>query len=167
MNMLVHLTLGLIVCHDFQVYTAQRVEYVGGNFFGNENGESTRTLLSFLVSSLRGSYEDLICYVPITTLNWSTLLEHFNTVLKALFTVGLSVVLVLVDGHRTNIRFFSELGEGHCEITIQHPFDPESKLFTLYDPVHIFKNFYHNFHTHRYQKIVAVHEAIVIKKLLI
>ena len=133
----------------FQVYTSQRVEYVGGNFFGNENGNPTRTLLSFMVTSLCGSYEDMVCYVPIITLNWSSLLGHFSTVLNALQSVGLNVVLVLVDGHKTNIRFFSELGKGNHEISIEHPVKTDSKLFLMFDPVHIFKNFYHNFHTHR------------------
>jgi hypothetical protein len=80
------------------------------------------------------------------------LLEHFHVVLQALFDVGLSVVVVLVDGHKTNIKFFSELGEGNPEITIQHPVQADSKLFTMFDSVHIFKNFYHNFHAHRYQQ---------------
>ncbi len=137
----------------FQVYTSQRVEYVGGNFFGNENGDPTRTLLSFMVTSLCGSYEDMVCYVPIITLNWSLLLGHFNTVLTALQSVGLNVALVLVDGHKTNIRFFLELGQGSHEIEIQHPVQTDARLFLMFDSVHIFKNFYHNFHSHRYLTI--------------
>jgi hypothetical protein len=133
----------------FQVYTAQRVEYVGGSFFGNETGSPTRTLLSFLVSSLGGSYEDMICFIPTVTLNWSTLLKHFSTVLSSLHSIGFNVVLVLLDGHKTNIKFFLELGNGHKEICIQHPFNTSSKLFLMFDPVHIFKNFYHNFERKR------------------
>jgi hypothetical protein len=125
------------------------VEYVAGNFFGNENGDPTRTLLAFLISSLAGNYEDMVCFVPTVTLNWSDLLRHFEKVMRALSTVGFSVNLVLLDGHKTNVRFLSELGEGHLEVCLENPFQIGAQLFTMFDPVHIFKNFYHNFERHR------------------
>jgi hypothetical protein len=134
-----------------QVYTAQRVEYVAGNFFGNENGAPTRTLLSFLITSLGGNYEDLVCFAPTITLKWSDLLTHFEKVMRALVTVGFSVVLVLLDGHKTNVKFLSALGNGQLEICLDNPFQTGSRLFTMFDTVHIFKNFYHNFERHRYR----------------
>jgi hypothetical protein len=133
-----------------QVYTAQRVEYAGGNFFGNETGSPTRTLLSFLVTSLGGAYEDMVCFIPTVTLNWSILLSNFLKVLRALHSIGFSIVLVLVDGHKTNIKFFLELAMRSQEICIPHPFDSSSPLFLMFDPVHLFKNFYHNFQKRRY-----------------
>lgn len=91
----------------------------------------------------------MVCYVPTVTLNWSDLLTHFEKVMRALITVGFSVNLVLLDGHKTNIRFLSELGEGHLEVCLENPYQTGAQLFTMFDPVHIFKNFYHNFERHR------------------
>ena len=95
------------------------MEYVGGQFFGNENEAPTKTLLSFFLSSLHGSYEDLVCFVPMTSLTSSSLLQHFNEVLAKLLGIGFDVKLVLTDGHKTNIKFFTELGKGALELCIQ------------------------------------------------
>ena len=54
-------------------------------------------------------------------------------------------VVVLVDGHKTNVKFFSIIGHGELRVRIQHPFlDPEP-LFLMFDTVHLLKNFYSNF----------------------
>ena len=132
-----------------QVFTSQRVEYVGGQFFGNENQAPTKMLLSFFLSSLHGSYEDLVCFVPMTSLTAASLLHHFDVVLTKIQAIGFDVKLVLTDGHKTNIKFFSELGKGALELFIQNRAD--SSFFTMFDPVHIFKNFYHNFQRNRYE----------------
>ena len=125
------------------------MEYSGGCFFGNESGTPTRTLLSFLVTSIGGNYEDLICFFPQVSLNWLILLKHFEKVMAALHEVGLHVVVVILDGHKTNVRFYVELCGGHLTISIQHPMDLSSPLFLMFDPVHIFKNFYNNFERHK------------------
>lgn len=127
------------------MYTAQRVEYVGGTFFGNENQEATKTLLAFHVASLVGNYQDLVCFIPIISINSSLILSYTDVVLETLASVGLHVCLISVDGHQTNVRFFKELGQGSLEIRVPHPLDDRHHLFTIFDPVHLFKNFYHNF----------------------
>ena len=127
------------------------MEYTGGSFFGLETGAPTRTLLAFLVTSLGGNYEDMVCLAPTVTLNWSSLLKHFKEVLKALLSIGFNVVLILLDGHKINIRFLQELGNGTLEICIPNPLAQERKLFSMFDPVHLFKNFYHNFERRRYE----------------
>ena len=137
-----------VIFIPLQVYTSQRVEYVGGQFFGNENQAPTKTLLSFFLSSLHGSYEDLVCFVPMTSLTSSSLLRHFDDAIAKLQAIGFDVKLVLTDGHKTNIKFFTELGKGTLELHIQNSV-PESSFFTMFDPVHIFKNFYHNFQRNR------------------
>ncbi len=49
--------------------------------------------------------------------------------------IGLIITSVLVDGHTTNVRFFS---------VIQHPLESEVPLHLVFDTVHLFKNFYNN-----------------------
>ena len=134
---------------SLQVYTSQRAEYKGGKFFGHEQGVPTRTLLSFLISSLGGQYEDLVCFVPTVTLNAQSLFQHFQAVLKSLMSIGFFVAVILVDGHRINMKFFADLGNGSLEICIQNPLQAHSKLFLMFDPVHLYKNFYHNFERQR------------------
>ena len=91
----------------------------------------------------------MVCFVPTITLNSAALHQHFRKVVTALLDVGFFVVLVLLDGHKTNIKFFTELGEGSLEISIQNPLYTELKMFTMFDPVHLYKNFYHNFERNR------------------
>jgi hypothetical protein len=102
-----------------------------------------------LATSLGGSYEDMICYIPTSTLNWSSMMTHFQKVLEALIKVGFSVVLILCDGHKINVKFFIELGNGSLELSVPNPFNSSMPIFTMFDPVHLFKNFYHNFERKR------------------
>lgn len=132
------------------MYTSQRVEYSGGSFFGNEKDEPTRTLLAFYISSVCGPYEDLVCFVPVTTLHWDDLLSHFRQVGTALTQIGFQILPILTDGHRTNCRFFKELGGGILRIPVQSPFAENLPLFPIFDSVHLMKNFYNNFERKRY-----------------
>ena len=77
-------------------------------------------------------------------------MANFLKVLEALTKLGFVIALVLCDGHKTNMKFFMELGDGMQELSIQNPFcSTSSRIFLMFDPVHIFKNFYHNFERKR------------------
>jgi hypothetical protein len=132
-----------------QVYTTQRADFSGGNIFGHELDKPTRTLLSFLINSVGGNYTDLICFIPVVTLNWTAQLQHFKNVATALDQIGFDVLLVITDGHRTNVRFFTELSEGDLKVRIQNPTSIERPLFLLFDPVHLMKNLFNNFQRKR------------------
>lgn len=56
--------------------------------FGMENGQPTRTLLSFMLSSIIGNYEDLVCFLPVITLDANTLSDNFYKVLEAVTSIG-------------------------------------------------------------------------------
>lgn len=130
------------------MFTAQRVEYVGGQFFGRENEVPTKTLLSFFISSLHGNYEDLVCFIPTSNLSSPVLLQQFKMVVSKLLDIGFDVKLVLTDGHKTNVKFFVDLGNGNLELFLQN-LEENWSFFTMFDPVHIFKNMYHNFQKKR------------------
>ena len=134
----------------FQVYTSQRVEYSGGSFFGQESDAPTRTLLSFLIESMHGQYQDMVAMIPVVTLDWKILLSTFYKVFESLEEVGFRPVVVLGDGHKTNTKFFTELGDGVLKTQIPNPIHGLWPLFILYDPVHLMKNFYNNFERKRY-----------------
>ncbi len=103
-----------------------------------------------MVNSVCEKYEDLVCFVPVVTLTWEILIKHFMIVLEALEKIGFQVLLILSDGHKTNVKLYIELGQGNLKPRIPHPFRPDEPLFLLFDPVHLMKNFYNNFERHRF-----------------
>ena len=131
------------------MYTAQRIDYSGGQLFGQETESPTRTLLSFMISSAAGNYSDLVCFVPVVTLNFDILMTHFKKVLEGLGKIGFLTLAVISDNHKVNAKLFTELSEGEMKPRILHPFDENRPLFLLFDPVHIMKNFFNNFQRKR------------------
>ena len=53
---------------------------------------------------------------------------------------------VTTDGHKTNVRFHNEQGSSSNPLySVNHySVDPDSRIYLLYDTVHLFKNFYNN-----------------------
>ena len=52
-----------------EVYSAKRVEYKPGRFYGKENDEVTKTLLCIMIKSLGGKYNDMIALHSIVSIN--------------------------------------------------------------------------------------------------
>ena len=75
--------------------------------------------------------------------------QQFIEVLKSLNLVGFKVILSVTDGHRTNVKFYTELCGSLLRVSIPHPIEAGSRLFLLFDPVHLMKNFYNNFQRKR------------------
>ena len=129
-----------------EIYSAQRVEYSNGRFFGQKNGEPTKTMLGLMIKSVAGKYSDMIALVPQTKLNSEVLKSEFDKVFEATTVVGFHMVATLADNHRINRKFFQhELGSGSLSVSIPHPTLKDEKHFLIFDPVHIFKNFFNNF----------------------
>lgn len=129
----------------FQVFTSQRVDYSGGRFYGHEMEQPTRTLLSFLISSVAGKYDDLVCFVPVVTLDSDLLKQHHKQVVEGLEKIGYKTLITITDNHKTNRKFFSSFANGDLLPQVPHPICSKRPHFLLFDPVHIMKNFYNNF----------------------
>lgn len=85
-----------------EVYTAQRVEYSNGSFVGlTEEGVPAKTVLSFMVQSIGGKYQDIVCLIPVNKLDTSLLRTWFNYVMQGLHDIFL-VVAVCADNHVCN-----------------------------------------------------------------
>ena len=85
-----------------EVYTAQRVVYTNGSFIGvTEEGASAKTVLTFMIQSVKGKYKDVVCLIPIHKLSTALLWKWFDLVMSALNDLFL-VVAVSADNHVCN-----------------------------------------------------------------
>jgi hypothetical protein len=129
-----------------EVYCDKRIEFVGGKIYGLQDEEATRTLLCYMVQSVAGKYRDMIAMVPIKKIDSSVLLSNFQKVVQCLSDIGFDVVTVSTDGHSSNRKFYSkELCQGKIVPSIPHPVREDHHIFMVFDPVHLFKNFFTNF----------------------
>ena len=71
-----------------EIYSAQRVEYCRGKFLGCENNEVTKTVLTFMVKSGAGNYQDVVCLVPVNKISSELIDSHYQVIMKALWEIG-------------------------------------------------------------------------------
>ncbi|XP_043208122.1 uncharacterized protein LOC122373815 [Amphibalanus amphitrite] len=127
-----------------EVYCAQTMELAGGRLFGEQDGAIAKTLFCVHVNSVAGTYQDMICMQPVPHVKTSDINDIFNKTLKGLTELGLTVVSVTTDNHRTNQAWHRSLGtDGHHPEYLINPYSDDEKIFTLYDTVHVFKNLYY------------------------
>ena len=129
-----------------EIYVAKRCEFSRstGQIFRMENNQPTKTLLTIMFKSVAAEYEDVIGMVPLTIISSSILHELFTKVLESITAIGYEVVVNLVDGHSSNVKFYKkELIGDKPALFIVHPFNPEKMLFLLFDGV--FKCICNNF----------------------
>jgi hypothetical protein len=128
-----------------EVYSARRIEYMNGKFYGFENCEATKTLLCFMIKSIAGKYGDIVAMVPLTKISSEIINNWYQKVLEAATEIGFDVVATLTDAHSSNRKFFQqELCKGKLSTFVPNPYSPGSKVFLMFDSVHIFKNIYNN-----------------------
>ena len=126
-----------------EVYSAKRVEYQNGKFYGLENFEVTTTLLCFMIKSVAGKYEDVVAMVPLSSISAEIIQKWWMKVLEEVTKIGFEVVASSVDAHSSNRKFYVLLSNGKEGNTwIEHPYLPVKKIFFLFDSVHVFKNMY-------------------------
>jgi hypothetical protein len=128
-----------------EVYSAKRVEFTGGKLFGVEEEGVAKTLLCYMVKSVASNYRDMVAMLPISKIDSSVIERNFHAVLRAVFEVGFDVVCVSSDGHSANRMFYQQLCGGKMQPFIPHPLHQEKRIYLIFDPVHLFKNFFTNF----------------------
>ena len=89
-----------------------------------------------MIKSLGGKYCDMVAMVPVVTLKSTQMSEVFMKVLKG--DISFSVCAMLVEGHRTNKKFYKELCSGTIKPFWNNPFRLEDKIFPLFDTPHNF-----------------------------
>lgn len=129
-----------------EVHTASAVELAGGRVYGDSKDGVTSTIFCTLISSVAGHYEDIITMSPVPSITTAAIREIFFKVLKTLTEIGFNVVSCTTDGHRTNQSFHNSLGANgmHPEWIVNPYSTGDARVYTMYDTVHLFKNFYFN-----------------------
>ena len=128
-----------------EVYCIRRTEYVAGKLHGNsEDNTCAKTLLCYMIASVAGTYRDMVAMIPISKIDATIIQNNFQKIVKALSDIGLELVAMSVDGHSSNRKFYQMLCGGSLAPSIAHPVYPGKRIFLLFDPVHLFKNFYTN-----------------------
>ena len=79
-----------ILCDE--IYTAKRIEYQNGKFYGYENGEVTKTLMCFMLNSVAGSYEDVVAMVPLSKINADIIQKWWSRVVEVVADIGFDIV---------------------------------------------------------------------------
>ena len=94
-----------------EIYVAKRCEFSRstGQIFGMENNQPSKTLLAVMFKSVAAEYEDVIGMVPLTITSSSILHELFTKVLESITAIGYEVVVNLVDGHSSNVKFYAAI----------------------------------------------------------
>ncbi len=134
-----------IVLIGDEIHCAQRVEYIGGRLFGNEEGSACKTLFCFMIRAIAGSYNDVIALCPTNKLDAKKIKHEFKKVLQSVTEVGFHAVALSFDNATPNKRFYiHELCGGNLQTKVIHPFLSDKPLFLLFDAVHNFKNIFNN-----------------------
>ena len=129
-----------------EVYVEKSMQYVNGKFYGNENGDLTKTLLCVMIKSVAGDYEDVITMSPISEISATKIYTVWKNVVKCTTELGFDVVATTSDGHRANMKLFKTLlCQGKWKTHIPNPYQDGKKIFLLFDSTHLLKNIYHNF----------------------
>ena len=76
-----------------KVYTAQGVEYTNSSFIGVTEGASAKTVLTFMLQSVKGKYKDVVCLIPIHKLSTALLRKWFDLVMSALNDLFLLIIM--------------------------------------------------------------------------
>ena len=128
-----------------EIYCSKQVQYAHDRFYGNENGNITKTLLCFMIKSVAGKYRDIIAMVPISNLHADKQYTTWCNTAPALKEIGFDIVFIMTDGNKVNVTFFNRICEGSIKTWINSPFTG-AKMYLGFDPIHLFKCFYTNFH---------------------
>uniref|UniRef100_A0A0K2UK34 Putative LOC100214709 [Hydra vulgaris] n=1 Tax=Lepeophtheirus salmonis TaxID=72036 RepID=A0A0K2UK34_LEPSM len=100
-----------------------------------------------MIKIVLGRY-NMVAMIPITKVSSSIIKEYYMKVLSVVTQIGFETVATMADAHPANRMFFpDEHGNGTSGEYILNPFaNNQQKIYLLFDPFHIFKNFYHQFH---------------------
>lgn len=145
-----------------EVYTAEKIELnASGQMIGlTTSGEPAKTVLAFMVKSLRSNFSEMIALIPVRNLTGDQLKSHFDDVLELLKDT-LLIQAISVDNHAINRKLYALLrSSGPNRSFVDHPNHENEKLFLLFDSTHNLKNIFNNFHVRQKFRFPTLEGAV-------
>ena len=130
-----------------EMYLQKSVEYSSGEMIGCDEDDSMfKGIVGFMIVGLKQSIPYIIKSLPEVKIEGCYLRNEVIQVIELLHSIGFKVGCVVSDNHSTNVSAYSKiLIEYGCEkddlaIKIQDG----SKVYLMYDSVHLMKNIRNN-----------------------
>ena len=143
-----------------EIYLKQSLLYHGGELFGkaaNNPDALANTSLGIMIKCLLGGPTFIFKMIPVKGLTASFLYEQVNTTLKMIQNASGIPVSIILDGNRTNQKFFKMF-----ETVPMKPWLTTSGIFLLYDFVHLMKNIGNNWLTESSGELNFKHEENIL-----
>ena len=127
------------------MYLQQEVQYDGRELTGcDSNLQMYKSILCFMVVSLKQSTPYIIKAIPLTKINHQVVQEGIINCISMLSRRDFNVRAVASDNHSTNVSAYKHLKVIHpCPMrhnAIANPLKPEKYIYKLFDSVHLVKN---------------------------
>ncbi|CAL1270294.1 unnamed protein product [Larinioides sclopetarius] len=129
-----------------EIYVNPGLNYKGGKVLGKaENvNQQANTIQAFMITSLFSKYKEIVALVPMKNQTADDLYCQTLKVLKLLNNCKYNVLCLISDNNRINRNMFTLMCQGNLANCISNPVEPGSKLFFLFDTVHLIKSVRNN-----------------------
>ena len=92
----------IVVLMIDETYVASQVELVDGKLVGmTKDSKLAKTVLVFMIQSIRSKYRDVVKIIPVASLTTDFLLEQFHSVMEGLSNI-FHVTAISTDNHVVN-----------------------------------------------------------------
>ena len=126
--------------------------FVGTHVIGfgvDDPTKPAKTMLGLMVCPMNGAPSFIARLIPVCSLKADFLYEQTVPLIKIVHECGGFVFLLMTDNLKANITFYNSLAKEYTCInsySVKHPVNNElfKELYTLFDPIHLFKNINNN-----------------------
>lgn len=131
-----------------EIYITSRVDYRSQSIVGSAENEGVRdcefakTIVTFMISSVFGSLNEVVKLWPVNNVKGLELAEGTKEVVDFVQECGFEVICIITDNHSINRIMFKSLSDNG--FWFNNPKNPEKLIFLLFDFIHIFKNIWKN-----------------------
>lgn len=134
-----------VVLQIDEIYVKAGISYKCGKLSGmadNDVSQEAKTVVAFMVSSVFGSFKQIVALLPVKNPTGIELHKMTSNVLTLVESCGLTVVTIITDNNRINRNMFNIFtAESSNKYFIEFS---DHKIFLTFDSVHNFKNLRNN-----------------------
>ena len=142
-----------------EIHVVKRVELSGGRILGFSDDnplQSATTVLCFMISSVGGTYRDIVCMIPVFRISSSFIEEKLKEVMKLIHEVGFQAVALSMDNLSANRSALVNLSGTSIDSPISciaNEHCTNQPIYCFIDTTHNIKNVYNIFQ--RKKKLVC------------